>query len=207
VNFVYSVHEKRNTSSGSTVAPYVAQVNWLQRWTTGERVTGPMAVFGGILYFSTYAPPGGSKDNCTGGGANLYAWDFIAAAGTCGPVGLNGPVGCGGVGTDDPNFAPSGELTTSTLALANANITVSTVIPGVSIAATPSCTNAVTNGIPSDAYTGGGHTTISNPSPGEYSLMANIGKGKNSAKQNLVTQKLKPPSAPTVVDSWASIAE
>jgi type IV pilus assembly protein PilY1 len=206
VNFVYSVHEKRNTNSGSTVAPYGAQVNWYQRWTTGERVTGPMAVFGGVLYFATYAPPSGSKDNCTGGGANLYAWDFIAGTGACGAVDVNGPVGCGGVGAD-PNFPPSGELTTTALVAANANVTVSTVIPGVSIAATPSCTTAVTNGIPSDAYTGGGHTTISNPSPGEYSLTANIGKGKNTAKQNLVTQKLKPPSAPTVVDSWASIAE
>jgi hypothetical protein len=165
-----------------------------------------MAVFGGVLYFSTYAPPAGSKDNCTGGGANLYAWDFIAGTGACGASDINGPVGCGGVGAD-PNFPASGELTTSALVAANTNLTVSTVIPGVSIAATPSCTTAVTNGIPSDAYTGGGHTTISNPSPGEYSLMANIGKGKNTAKQNLVTQKLKPPSAPTVVDSWASIAE
>jgi type IV pilus assembly protein PilY1 len=210
VNFLYSVHEKRNTSSGSSAPPYLAQVNWYQEWTTGERVTGPMATFNSILYFSTYLPPGGSADNCTGGGANLYAWDFVnPSTAPCGALGDSGsPVGCGGLAGLDQNFPASGELTYTALTTeASGTLTSTTVVPGVSIASTPSCTTAVTNGIPTDAYTGGGHTTLSTPSPGTYSLVANIGKGKNSVSQNLVTQKLKTPSAPTVVDSWASIAE
>jgi type IV pilus assembly protein PilY1 len=211
VNFVYSVKEMRNTSSGSSAPPYQAQVNWYQKWSTGERVTGPMAIFNSILYFATYAPPSGSTDNCSGGGANLYAWDFANVTATpCGSPGDSGSdVGCGGKTGIDPNFpALTGELTYSALTtLSGTPLNVTTVVPGVSIASTPSCTSAVTNGIPSDAYTGGGHTTISNPSPGNYSLVANIGKGKNTASQNLVTQKLKTPTAPTVVDSWAAIAE
>jgi type IV pilus assembly protein PilY1 len=33
-----------------------AQVSWFQRWTGGERVTGPMAVFDKIFYWATFKP-------------------------------------------------------------------------------------------------------------------------------------------------------
>jgi len=36
--------------------------------------------------------------------------------------------------------------------------------------------------------------------------MANIGK-KSTAGANLITQPIQTPAAPTIVDSWATIAE
>ncbi len=204
VNFIYSVREARG---GAT--PYRAVVNWYQRWASGERVTGPMAIFNGILYFATYVPPGGVSSGCGGGGANLYAWDFShVSTGACsGAIGAGGTaVGCGGITNLDPNFPANGQLTYSMLAPTNPGITVNTVIPGVSIASTPSCTVASNSGVP-DSYTGGSHTVTSTPTPGGYSLVANIGKGKKTAAQNLVTKQIQSPATPTIVDSWAAVAE
>jgi len=216
VNFVYSVKELRHVTGGAGIPPYTASVNWYQEWTTGERVTGPMAIFNGILYFATYVPPGGSSTGCAGGGANLYAWDFAKPATCSGSNGGNNasnavgdttlPVGYGGVGNVDPNFAPTGQLNYSALQGQNPSITVNTIIPGVSIASTPSCATTSVNPA-GDAYSGAAHTTIANPTPPTYSLMANIGKGKKSTAQNLVTQKLAAPTAPTIVDSWAAVSE
>jgi type IV pilus assembly protein PilY1 len=204
VNFLYSVRETRG---GSTPFPH-AQVKWYQEWTTGERVTGPMAIFNGALYYATYLPPGVSGTVCSQGGPNLYANDFAnppknpkCSKGALNDSGAN--IGCGGDPTIDSNFAPTGELTTSALGLTGANPNT-IVIPGVAVTATPSCTQ--TSNIPSDAYTGGGHTAATNTTPGSYSLTANIGK-KGTAASNVVTQKLQAPTAPTIVDSWATIAE
>jgi hypothetical protein len=79
------------------------------------------------------------------------------------------------------------------------------VIPGVSVVATPSC---VTPSAPAvDSLTGGMHTNPNAISPGTFSLVANLGRGKRTANKNVVTQALQAPSAPTLVDSWASFAE
>ncbi len=206
VNFLYSVREAR----GGGGVPFAhAQVNWYTEWWTGERVTGPMAVFNGILYFATYVPPGSTGTVCSEGGPNLYAYDFAKppkAGCSSGATGDNNTqIGCGGDGTEDPNFNPTGstpgQVTGTSL---GGNVTANTIIPGVAVAATPSCTTTGT--IPSDSYTGGAHTSTSATTAGTYSLMANIGK-KSTAGANLVTQPIQTPAAPTIVDSWATIAE
>jgi hypothetical protein len=97
-------------------------------------------------------------------------------------------------------------MTTSLSGEFSGVVSNTTVIPGVSIASTPSCTQ--TSATASDAYTGGTHTATTAPTPGGYSLMANIGKGrKPSAAQNLISKPIQAPSAPTIVDSWAAVAE
>jgi type IV pilus assembly protein PilY1 len=190
----------------------VASVNWYKEWTTGERVTGPMAIFNGALYFATYAPTTAGTAGCNDGGANLYAWDFAnVSTGACGgAIGDSGqPVGCGGITTIDPGFGATGEINYATLAgqaqNLGSNINQNTVIPGVSVV-TASCATA-TPLAGGDTVSGASHTTISNPTAPTYSLMANIGKGKNSSTQNLVKATLATPTAPTVVDSWATLAE
>jgi type IV pilus assembly protein PilY1 len=206
-NFMYSVKEVTGTQTGSnTTTPYHASVNWYYPFSTtspGERVTGPMAVFNGILYFATYAPGVGTTASCSGGGPNLYAWDFEVPNPAAGATHSQG----GNIGVD-PNF-PTGELTTSQLVTeyTAAVIQNTTIIPGVSVASTPSCT--ITASAASDAYTGGSHTVTSPPTPGNYSLMANLGKGSKhgAASSNLLTKQIQPPVAPTVVDSWAAVAE
>jgi type IV pilus assembly protein PilY1 len=204
VSFLYSVQETRNVAGGPGTPPYQAKVNWYNGWTTGERVTGPMAIFNGALYFATYIPEGvGNSTGCANSGPSLYAWDFSNVNLTCGGA---HPLSCGGDPNVDPNFAPTGQLNYTAIAVGNPSVTRNTVIPGVSIATTPSC--ATTGAAPGgDAVSGGAHTTITNPSPPTYSLVANIGKGKNSTAQNLITQKLATPASPTVVDSWAMVSE
>jgi hypothetical protein len=160
-----------------------------------------MAIFNNILYFATYLPPGGTASSCSGGGPNLYAWDFVNPNAGCGAT-----HSCGGVVGEDPNFV-TGELNTTALVTEyGATISSSTIIPGVSIASTPSCTTTAATA--SDAYTGGAHTATTPPAPGNYSLMANLGKGKHpSASANLLTKSIAAPPSPTIVDSWAAVSE
>jgi hypothetical protein len=84
---------------------------------------------------------------------------------------------------------------------------VNVVIPGVSVAVTPSCTNA---GLPAaNQYTGGMHTTMSGSTSGTYSLVAQIGGAKNTATgaTNTVQKQLIAPNSTTLVDSWVTLAE
>jgi len=200
VNYVYSVAEAR-TSSGLPTA----RVNWYSMWTTGERVTGPMAVFNNDLYFATYVPPTTSgTSQCTQGGPNLYGWDFAK------PASCASGVSCGGI--PDTTFGnASGIITTTNLVTntssAAASVLANTIIPGVSVVATQACTS--TNSSAIDGLSGT-QTNVTAATSGTYSLVANIGKGTAlgaTGNTNLVTQKVKAPTAPTIVDSWAGIAE
>ncbi len=215
VNFVYSVSEQRGSqaSSGMTT-PYHALVNWYQAFGTngstghlpGERVTGPMAVFNGILYFATYTPPNGTGNTCLEGGPALYAWDFEAAA-TLGSPGSGAAFLKNGILLDASFTTPPGEINAATLESQYGLTVISntTVIPGVSIASTPSCTTTST--IPQDAYTGQAHTETTAPIAGTYSLMANLGRGHPPAGGNLLTKAIQAPATPTIVDSWAAVSE
>jgi type IV pilus assembly protein PilY1 len=201
INFVYSL--KVGSASG-TGAPQ-AQVNWYQTFRYGERVTGPMAVFNNAFYFASFAPPNPTVGLvCNGGTPKLWGVDFEVPLTTCsaGPMDWQGiPTGCGGNPRD---FLPSGVLANPPDD--NGNPTVNVVIPGVSVAVTPSCTNT---GLPAaDQYTGGMHTSASGSTSGTYSLIAQIG-GMNTATNatNTVTKKLQAPNATTLVDSWATLAE
>ncbi len=202
INFVYSL---KVGSTAATGAP-VAQVNWYQPFREGERVTGPITVFDSKLYFATFAPPNpGVGLVCNGGTPKLWGVDFEVPLETCsaGPVDWEGiPTGCGGSPRD---FLPSGFLANPPDD--NGNPTVNVVIPGVSVAVTPSCTNT---GLPAaDQYTGGLHTATSGSTPPTYALMAQTG-GRNAAlggSTSTVQRPLQAPNSTTTVDSWATLAE
>ncbi len=204
INFVYSL-KLATIGSGST-AQYQAAVNWFMPFRYGERVSGPMAVFDDTFYFASFLPPNPAVGPvCNGGTPKLWGLDYELPNSTCGsgPIGWQGQAtGCGG--------NPRDYLTTGGVLVnppdANGNPTVNVVIPGVSIAVTPSCTNTASPAV--DNYTGGMHTATTGSTAGTYSLVAQIG-GTNSktGTTNTVTRALLAPNAATMVDSWASLSE
>jgi type IV pilus assembly protein PilY1 len=198
INFVYSLKVT------STATGIQSQDNWFQTFRYGERVTGPMAVFNNTFYFASFAPPNPTVGLvCNGGTPKLWGVDFEVPLPTCsvGPNEGQGPTGCGGNPRD---FLPNGVLPNPPDA--NGNPTVNVVIPGVSVAVTPSCAN--TSLPAADQYTGGMHTAASGSTSGTYSLIAQIGGTNNATNAtNTVQRQLPAPNSTTVVDSWATLSE
>ncbi len=200
INFVYSL-KVTNAGSGGAVQ---SATNWYIPFRYGERVTGPMVVFDNTFYFATFLPPNPAVGLvCNGGTPKLWGLDFTVPLSTCGagPNEGQGPTGCGGNPRD---FMPTGFLANPPDA--NGNPTVNVVIPGVTVAITPSCTNVAAPAF--DSYTGGMHANTSGTTGGTYSLVAQVG-GINTTTNatNTVTKQLAPPTAATIVDSWASLTE
>jgi type IV pilus assembly protein PilY1 len=201
-NFVYSITEVPGTSS------FQAQVNWYLNMTLfqpidtgdtagslGSRVSGPMTVFNGNLYFSSFAAPA-STTTCTIGTALLWGMNFNTAA-----------TGAGQGGT--PAFTPP----SSTNIQDNYNpfslaISATGVIPGVSILGTPSCVAYPTNPTTDQYVAGAMHY-----SPSQYTAPAtpfalNVQIGGTASKGAQSLQIALPtPTAPTLIDSWAAILE
>jgi hypothetical protein len=93
LSFVASVSEAPTTAAGSSALR--ARVNWVQALggpggRPGERVTGPLALFDGVLYFATFAPP---LEGVPGGlgEARLWGRDYRVPDPVCAT-----PRACGG---------------------------------------------------------------------------------------------------------------
>lgn len=209
--FMYSITEKVQGSP----AKLRANVNWWLGPRTmtnsgigfdpGERVSGPMTVFNGTLYFSTYAaaPPG--SQSCTSGTARLWGRDFVR------PDVLT-DLSQGGVRQLQPpppnppvNPAPINIVPAS---YPGSGVTAGAVIPGVSIMNTPACASL---GSPtSDQYVfGATHSAPQNFTAGSFSLFSQVGKPGSTGGTATGTMQfnLSTPIAPTQVDSWAAVVE
>jgi type IV pilus assembly protein PilY1 len=212
VEYVYSVTEK--IAQGLT-PKLRATVNWWMQPSVinsspGERVSGPMTVFNGTLYFSTYAaaPPG--TQSCNAGTARLWGRDFVTPDDTtC----ASNPTGCdrslGGLREMQPP-APNAP-TSPPPVYVEPDIYDSTlqgkVIPGVSIKATPACADLGTPG--NDSYVAGAsHASPQDYSSGGYSLFTQVGaKGTNGATTRQFETSVPTPVSPTLIDSWAAVLE
>ncbi|MDP9000873.1 MAG: PilC/PilY family type IV pilus protein, partial [Myxococcota bacterium] len=78
--YVYSISEM--VDSVHAPAKLRAQVNWWLDPATvttsaGERVSGPMTVFDGTLYFSTYAAAAAGTQACKSGHGRIWGLDFL----------------------------------------------------------------------------------------------------------------------------------
>ncbi|HEY8041570.1 MAG TPA: hypothetical protein VIF15_17305, partial [Polyangiaceae bacterium] len=201
LEYVYSITEKVQ----GTPAKLRANVNWWMAPPTfqaGERVSGPMTVFNGTLYFSTYAAAPAGTQSCTSGNARLWGRDFVTP--------------------DDPNDLSKGGLREMQPPPPNPPQTpppvfvqpsdydstlLGRVIPGVSIKATPACANLGTAG--SDSYVAGAtHAAPQNYASGGYSLFTQVGmKGTNGATTKTFETSVPTPVSPTLIDSWAAVLE
>ena len=160
----------------------------------GEKVMGPIAIFDGVAYFSTFTPPTVSG-TCDIGSGRIWAVDFIEPrANTVGPLPEpRFPDGNNGFkyhpdGTDSPDLAGN------------------PTIFGVAVTAEPSCTDTSQA---TDDYVGK-HATLSQSSPPAFKLRFHTGaEGGQDTDANVHTGDLAVPQprAQGYIDSWASVVE
>lgn len=170
----------------------VPQLNWYLQMNSGERVTGPMAVFDKALYFATYRP-NSTANVCAPGESRLYGVDFMKPE--------LGDVTKGGAYRMPAMPNPVQFVVDSDPAVAEK------LLPGVTVRASQAC---ATDQATYDYFAGGSRNTPNVTSPVSYSLVANVsspdtGPGKNSVKQ--IKKDLALPVTQTVVDAWASVVE
>jgi type IV pilus assembly protein PilY1 len=201
-NFVYSITEKAGSSS------FQANVNWFLDMSTfpgimtgdtpgaiGARVSGPMTVFNGNLYFASFTAPA-STTTCIIGTALLWGMDYTTAAATPGQ---------GGKPTFVPPSSTNVQDNYNPFALA---ASATGVIPGVSIFATPSCVSYPSNPTTDNYVAGASHYTPSQyTAPATpFALNVQIGGNTKGGVQSLQIG-LPTPTSPTMIDSWAAILE
>jgi len=195
-NYVYSLTEKADPVTNLLRS----SVNWYLPYINGERVSGPMAIFDSVLYWSTYAPASSSAV-CTGGLAKMWGRDYEQPKD-------GGDLSQGGMPRLQP---PQNQPPTPPdyIVPESYDATLSgKLIPGVSVNVTPAC--ADTSQTITDQYTGGSHTMASYVTPGNFSLFAQVGGknlGNNGAANATFSVGLPSPTNTAIVDSWASIVE
>lgn len=164
---------------------------------SGERVTGPMALFASQLYFTTYNPATSDAESCSVGNSYLWGVHYTNAGSTAQTP------------SQDPSDGPLPQL----LDDSTEPPTLVRVLPfdeigiayGVGLMQTPSCSYTE---VMDDPVLGlGMHRSLSGMVPGGFELRAQLGmnRGTNGRKVGLQTTLLDIPFAGASIDSWASI--
>lgn len=160
-------------------------------WTNGIRITGPISVFNGVVYFSTFSPPSDANTVCALGDSTLWGVDYISAV----------------------SDAPRGRLlidpAADKLNPPAAQNKPGTIIFGVGVTRVPTCFDTQSY---DDPYLGNGSiTSASNVNPGEFRLVVQTGPagGTQGATQltNTQTYSLPPPPTAARLGSWAALVE
>jgi hypothetical protein len=181
--------DQRVWSITETPLGHVTSQNWYIPWSpTQGHVTGPMALFNNILYFSTYTPQPGAA--CSPGYANLWGVDYVRPSSTGAPrPGLTNPV------ASFTHAAVDGSI-----------------IFGVSTTELPSCGGSQNT---TDPYFGS-HSQVTGVAQSEYRIMWQTGSGAGvsgngvraegavSAMQNMT---IPSPGQSTRIDAWTAIIE
>ncbi|AKU99416.1 Type IV fimbrial biogenesis protein PilY1 [Labilithrix luteola] len=189
-NMVLSIVEGRPTLGlGNTVQ---ASVKWFTRLNNGERVTGPMAVFDGTLYFATYVPE--AINNVCGEKSKQYVWgvDYVVPQD---PSSL----GSGGKYKYPPTpFTQKADMT---------DPVNPSLIPGVAVKQSLNCVD--TSGAVSTDFFGMTHYGVNSQTGTNYSLDIPVAKPSAANPRNVqvLTVALPRPRTPTIIDSWALVVD
>jgi type IV pilus assembly protein PilY1 len=198
----YYVYSMTETVAGSPAAMHASVNWWLNPATvtgaTGERVSGPMTVFNGTLYFATYAAAPASSQSCTSGHGRVWGLDYTQALNPS-QLSLGGAARLVAPPTNYNGQYTQPDQSDSTL--------LGVVIPGVTINATPACAGLPT--ATSDTYVAGAqHSAPSGFQPGTFSVYSQLGAaGSNGAATRQFSLSLPTPTSPTLIDSWAAVLE
>jgi type IV pilus assembly protein PilY1 len=219
---VWSLTEQRNINTGELAV----QVNWVlngsnarntvpsndgsadstmhfsvtdQGLQTGERVTGPMALFSSVLYFTTYNPRSVEAESCSPGVSYLWGVDYVNAGETADAL------------STDPEDGPLPQFPNGDSTVAAENLRVINLNPGIAfgvgVMQKPSCIETTTSDDPFLGLTG--HQSISSVNAGAFQLVVQVGanEGAGDKKVRVDTFDLIPPSARSQIDSWAAILD
>lgn len=208
---VGSFTETTTMDSAGSVTGVAVHENWQIRtgidatrdFGVGERMTGAMTLFNGVLYFGSFIPRSTSNP-CDFGYARLWGLDMTNSD--------------AGAGFDYPRARldlDGDPLTSSDVVRASRDLNFNgtdtddgnTLLFGVAISRRMSCN--VTASAP-DPITGAPRTYVSSSTGGEYRLVlqtAQAGRTGSTGLNPVVTRRLPRPQMPARIDSWASIFE
>jgi type IV pilus assembly protein PilY1 len=209
INYLWSLRDLPNTATPPVFSP---DLLWVQQFTGGERVTGPISLFNSYLYFTSVTPP---ADNavCATGNANVWGMHYLLPKDGVGTIAQPSDKTVGGLAA--PFLSTDFHLTTqfvpSTTLLGTSSANQAAIF-GAVVAQVPSCFD--TSDVPTDSYIGG-HTQISNLNPGKFQLvMQTAGKGTLGSDGKAIpgaageiSIDLPPLATPSRIDAWASIVE
>jgi type IV pilus assembly protein PilY1 len=179
----------------------VTKSNWVIPLENGVRVTGPLSLFNGAAYFSTFTPTGTQLNSCSEGYGSIWGVDYYKKT-NCGAGAATAPL------TDYPcaRYVQDPVNNPGTLSFFEDQAPGAAVF-GVSVAQTPNCYEEVTY---PDPYLGS-VTSIGNSTAGEFQLFYQTGKpsGTSTDGSNTIsyTKPLPPPRTSVRVDSWGLVLE
>ncbi|HSO00180.1 MAG TPA: hypothetical protein VLS89_17935, partial [Candidatus Nanopelagicales bacterium] len=176
----WSLTEGLDYQSGSP--ELVVKENFYREFTDGKRVTGPISLFNSIAYFSTYTPNPAAASQCNSGFGSVWGLQYRSG---------------------DPAL-PSA-VTPGTF-VEFEDQPAGTVVFGVAVVQTPSCTE--TTNVNDPVF---GSFTVPNAFSGvDYQLVYHTGSvsggnssGPGDGKLPVSTINLPPPEAGIRIDSWA----
>jgi hypothetical protein len=199
------------TETMNTSLVFEAKVNWFttlgcgttcaQGQQKGERVTGPLALFGSSLYYATSSPLEALGGVCGTGTSRVWGVHYTQSLdeykAARDPSPLSGPAGA------LPNPSGIGDPPTSTTPEPG-------LIFGVSIEQQPTCSSGFENFV-DDPYLGGygSHSALGSINPGGFFLVYQVGGVASSSTAAPTTTRvsLKTPRNTVFIDSWAPIFE
>lgn len=194
-----------------------AKVNWWLPFADGNRVSGPMALFDGTLYFSTYQQPSGNAACALGrsyvyGVDNLLPWETadIAKGGLPryrlaprpGPTGATCTRGVVEATEPTPRRFLVEDVTCN-------DDTRGKVNPGLSVQRTPACANTSAQTF-TDPVTGATHYVANSVLEGQYAIFGQVAaKDKSGSTPTVGTIKsnVQLMQTPSKVDSWSWLFE
>jgi type IV pilus assembly protein PilY1 len=164
----------------------------------GERLTGAMSLFNGVLYFGTFVPSN-SADFCEMGFSRLWGVDENVASGGLpeGRLDLDG----------DPATPDLVRVTRDINGNGTLDDDANSVLFGVGIVRRPSC---VTTQTTSDPYAGGTREWVNGITGGDFRLVAQTGRGgvaTGGSRTTVVSRRLPSPIVETRINAWATIFE
>ena len=217
-NHMYSVSEKiTGTTPTFTVTPVE---NWHLPFINGVTPTGPLSLFSGNLYFSTFTPGTGSSSACIKGSGTLWGIDFIETEGSTGLPRARFQLTPTEPASDASGVCPASTGITNADARSGMGnffrciqLPSGTIVFGAGITQRPSCVDTSTI-VGNDPYIGGpaSHATINDINQGDFQLVAQTGPKSTGATgpvtaTNTFTRTLVAPVSVTKIDSWAAIVE
>jgi type IV pilus assembly protein PilY1 len=192
---------------------FSADLLWVQQFLGGERVTGSISLFNSYLYFSSVTPAP-TTDVCGSGTTNVWGMHYMIPRDGPGTVAVPPDRTVGGKAAPFllADFGITGQSVPDFTLLGTTKSSDQTVIFGVTVAQVPTCFD--TSDVPTDSYIGG-HTQISNLTPGKFQLVMqtgaantnNVNGGTNVTSDGTLSKDLPPLATPSHIDAWASIVE
>ena len=218
-----SVNHNHMFSVSETIVPgppakAVASINWHLPFTGGVTPTGPISLFSGDLFFSTFTPGVSTDSACLTGQGTLWGVDFVETE-----------PGTGTPGLPRARFTQvAGDVVSATCPIGFANadarlgfskffrclqLDPGSIVFGAGVTQRPSCVDTSST-IGTDPYTGAtsSHQTITGISQGDFQLVAQTGpkapsSGSGGTTTHTFTRTLTAPVSITTLASWATIVE